>query len=470
MKRIALLLPVLALLAGCVPGIVPRETEITDKSLGLGSAPAPKIPDAWWTGFGDPQLDRLMTEALAGNPTLHDALARLRAAKAGVDDANSALYPHVNFDAQEERLRFSKAYIIPPPFGGTWRWYGTIAADLNWDIDFWGKQAAELQKAKDLQVSSRLDLEAARLAISGAVAAAYVNLDRAYKLADIAAQTERDRQNTLSLTQRRVRDGLDSQVEEQEAEALYAQAREARVKADSERDIVAHELAELAGRGADAYAGIGKPALHLDAALPLPTTLPVDLLARRPDILSAQARIEAAFEGRKIARAAFYPDVNLLATAGWAAVGLSPLFLSKSAQYGAGGAVHLPLFDAGQLRAEYAGATADIDLEIADYNGAVTNAVRQTADALTQIRSLADQRAVHTQELAAAEKGYRLATTRYRTGLANQLTLLDAERVVFDARQGQVSLAADSAIQRVTLLIAVGGSFEPQTVIAAASR
>ena len=122
------------------------------------------------------------------------------------------------------------------------------------------------------------------------------------------------------------------------------------------------------------------------------------------------------------------------------------------------------------MRAEYAGATADIDLAVADYNGAVTNAVRQTADALTQIRSLAEQRAQHTQELASAEKGYRLATTRYRTGLANQLTLLEAERVVFDARQGQVSLAADSAIQRVTLLIAVGGSFEPQTVIAAASR
>jgi NodT family efflux transporter outer membrane factor (OMF) lipoprotein len=471
MKRVAALFPLFLSLAACVPGgVVPQQSEIADSSLGLGASPAPRIPDAWWTGFGDPQLDRLMTEALAGNPSLGMALARLRAAKAGMEEANSTLYPHVDFNAQEERLRFSKTYIIPPPFGGTWQWYGAIEGDLSWNLDFWGKQAAALEKAKDLQSASRLDVEAARLAIAGAVAQSYVDLDRAYKLAGIAAQTEHDRQGTLELTRRRVRDGLDSEVEEQEAEALAAQAREARVRADSVRDIVAHELALLIGRGADAYAGIKRPTLNLDAALPLPTTLPADLLARRPDILAARARIDAALEGRKVAAAAFYPDVNLLATAGWASIGLSPLFLEKSAQYGAGGAVHLPIFDAGQLRAEYSGATADIDFAIADYNGAVTTAVRQAADALTQIQSLAGQRAQHAQELAAAEKGYRLARTRYSTGLKDQLTLLDAENVVFDARQGQVSLAADSAIQRVTLVIALGGSFEQKTVVAAASR
>lgn len=471
MKRAVAALPFVVLLSACVPeGIVPQQTQIQSNTLGLGEEPAPRIETGWWSGLGDPQLDRLMGDALAHNPTLGEAMARLRAAKAGMEDANAQLYPHVNFDAQDQYTRFSNHYIIPPPYGGTWRWFGTIQGDLSWEIDFWGKQAAALDKAKSMQESARLEHDAARLAISGAVVQTYINLDRAYKLADIAAQTERDRADTVTLTKRRVTDGLDSQVEEQEAEALLAQARQARVAADSERDIMVHALAALIGRGADAYAGIGRPTLNLDAALPLPHALPADLISRRPDILAAQARVDAALSGRKVAKAAFYPNIDLLASAGWAAIGLGPLFKPESAQYGGGPAIHLPLFDAGELRADYTSAVADIDYAVADYNDTITSAVKDTADALTRIHSLQRQRVEHEQELAAAEKAYRLAQTRYRVGLSNQITLLDVENTVFDARQGEVSLASDSAIQRVTLLLSVGGDFQSATSMQSASR
>ena len=471
MMRAFSALPLVVLLAACVPGgIVPQQTQIPDNTLGLGSEPAPKTGTGWWTGFGDPELDRLTADALAHNPTLGEALARLRAAKAGMEEANSQLYPHVTFNAQDEYTRFSKHYIIPPPYGGTYQWFGTIEGDFSWNLDFWGKQAAALDRAKSMQDAAHLDHDAARLAIAGAVVQAYVNLDRAYKLADIAAQTERDRAGTVTLTKRRVTDGLDSQVEEQEAEALLAQARQARIAADSERDIMVHALAALIGRGADAYAGVGRPSLKLDAALPLPHALPADLLSRRPDILAAQARVDAALSGRKVAKAAFYPDVDLLASAGWAAIGLGPLFKPESAQYGGGPAIHLPLFDAGQLRAQYTGAVADIDYAVADYNGTITQAVQDTSDALTRIRSLESQRVEHEHELATAERAYHLAQTRYRVGLSNQITLLDVENTVFNARQGEVSLASDDAIQRVTLLLAVGGDFQPAASMQSAQR
>ena len=460
-----------ALLAGCVPGgIVPQQTEISGTSVGLGAAPAPAIEETWWTAFADPGLDRLMTEALRDNPSLGEALARLRAAKAGVEAANATLYPRIDFNGQEQRERFSDIYIYPPPYAGSYRWIGTIEGDLSWNIDFWGKQAAQLDKARALQTAARMDLEAARLAVSGAVFQAYVDLDRAYKLADIAAQTERERSDTLALTERRVRDGLDSKVEEQEALASLAQAREARVSADSDRDVVVHELAALVGRGADVYSAIAQPNLNLQAALPLPATLPADLLSRRPDIIAAQARVYAALEGRKAAKAAFYPDVDLLASVGWAAIGLGPLFQARSLQYGGGPAVHLPLFDAGALRAQYAGATADIDSAIADYNGTLVNAVRQTADALTRIHSLEAQIVQHRQMLDASEAGFRLAQTRYRTGLTNQLTVLNAQNVLFETRQGDVSLEAERAIQRLTLLLSVGGGFQPPAAPASSAH
>lgn len=462
MKRAFAAMLFAALSAGCVPrGIVPQQTAIAGDSLGLGTTPSPTVAENWWTSFGDSQLDRLVDQALAGNPTLGETFARLRAAKAGVESADSALYPHLDFNAQDERVRLSHTYIYPPPYAGTFRWIGTIETDLSWDIDFWGKEAAQLDKARSLKAAAQLDADAARLAITGAVVQAYIDLDRAYKLADVAARTENDRQDTLALTDRRIKDGLDSQVEEQEAQALYAQAREDRVRADSERDIVVHEIAALIGRGADAYATIARPAITRDVALSLPDTLPADLLGRRPDVLAAQARIDAAMAGRKSAAAAFYPDVDLLASAGWAAIGLSPLFSATSLQYGAGPAIHLPIFDAGKLRADYAGATAELDFAIADYNATLTAAVQQTADALTRIRSLGNQQVEHRRMLDAAEKGYRLALTRYRAGLANQLTVLDAQSVLLDARQGDVDLGADDAIQRVTLLLAIGGGFKP---------
>jgi NodT family efflux transporter outer membrane factor (OMF) lipoprotein len=471
MTRRLAILSFAVLLAGCVPGgIVPRQTEISGTSVGLGNAPAPAIDKGWWTAFADPGLDSLMTEALKGNPGLGKAMARLRAAKAGVEAANATLYPRLDFNGQEQRDRFSDIYIYPPPYAGSYRWIGTIEGDLSWNIDFWGKQAAQLDKAKALQTASRMDVEAARLALSSAVFQAYVDLDRAYKLADIAAQTERERSDTLGLTERRVRDGLDSKVEEQEAIALAAQARQARVSADSDRDVVVHELAALAGHGADIYASIVRPTLNLRAALPLPATLPADLLSRRPDIIAGQARIYAALEGRKAAKAAFYPDVDLLASVGWAAIGLGPLFQARSLQYGGGPAVHLPLFDAGALRAQYAGAVADIDSAIADYNGTLVNAVRETSDALTRIRSLNDQLAEEHRLLGAAESGYRLAATRYRSGLTTQLTVLDAQNILFEARQGDVSLKAQQVVQRVTLLVAVGGGFQAPTPTETSSR
>lgn len=464
MTRTLAALAAALLVSACVPeGIVPRQTAIPENSVGLGPQPAPAVADAWWKSFGDPELDALVDQALKGNPSLGEALARLRAARAGVVAANAQLYPRADFDAQEERTRLSDIYIYPPPYAGSYRWIGTIQADLSWNIDLWGKEAAQLDRAKSTQAADRLDAAAARLAVSGAVVQAYVDLDRAYKLADIAAQTVRDREDTLRLTRRRVTDGLDSQVEEQEAEALLAQAREDKVRADSARDVVVHELAALAGRGADLYPAIERPRLDLDAAIPLPDTLPADLLGRRPDILAARARVDAALAGRKMAKADFYPDVNLLASAGFAAIGLQPLFQSTSLQYGGGPAVHLPIFDAGQLRAQYADATAQLDYAVADYNGTLVDAVRQTSDALTRIRSLSGERSEHAAELAAAEKGFRLAETRYSSGLSTQLTVLNAETIVFSARQGAVSLDADSAVERVALLLALGGDFHPDT-------
>jgi NodT family efflux transporter outer membrane factor (OMF) lipoprotein len=230
-----------------------------------------------------------------------------------------------------------------------------------------------------------------------------------------------------------------------------------------------HALAALAGKGADYYATIAPPALALDGALPLPTEIPADLLGRRPDILAAQARIDAANAGRRVARADFYPNVDLKAFIGGQALGLGALFTGGALAFGGGPAIHLPIFEGGRLKAGYKGATAQIDVAIAEYNDLVVQAVKQAADALSAIRTSQADAVQQGRALAALQDTVRLDTIRLRTGLGSRLDILASDDRLLQARQAQVNIAADGAVRRVQLLVALGGGFENGSTVASAS-
>jgi NodT family efflux transporter outer membrane factor (OMF) lipoprotein len=224
-----------------------------------------------------------------------------------------------------------------------------------------------------------------------------------------------------------------------------------------------HQLAALSGQGAAAYPQLQRPTLDPAGILPLPATLPADLLGHRPDVLAARSRIDAARAGQAAAKAAFYPDINLVAFAGTSSIGIfSNLFQGASASYGVGPAIHLPLFDAGRLRAEYRGRGAELDEAVAAYNQSVLEAVRETSDQLSLVEALNSELVQQQQSLDDAEEAYRLAEERYRAGLSSYLTVLNAETAVLRARREHVALISDQAIARVSLLLAVGGSFDPQ--------
>jgi NodT family efflux transporter outer membrane factor (OMF) lipoprotein len=462
MKKSLSLLSAL-LLSACVssPTTTPQSTPIAPQTLGLSGPAAPQFPDAWWQAFHDPQVDHLAELTLAGNPTLQGALTRIRAAQSALAVARADDLPQISLDGQEQRQLFSNDYIFPPPYGGTYQWFGQVQGNLSWNIDFWGKQAAIIQRARDNTKAAVLDAAAARLALSGALAQTYINLLLAYQDGDIADETVAERQGILKLTQGRFNAGLENASAVEQAKALLALARADQKRTLAQRDVNVHALAALTGQGAAAYASITRPAANLDTSLPLPTAIPADLLSRRPDILAAQLRIDAAAKGREAAHADFYPNVNLGAFVGFQAIGLSSLFTGGSFGYGAGPAIHLPIFDAGKIRANYAGATADLDNAVESYNDVVLSAVRQTADAMTEIASLENQRADQQAAVDSAARAFSLAQTRYKTGLSDQIVMLNAESTLLTAREQMAALVANSAIQRVTLLLSVGGGFNP---------
>jgi outer membrane protein TolC len=315
---------------------------------------------------------------------------------------------------------------------------GTLQANLSYSLDLFGKEQDQIDRAQASANAVALDAEAARLLLAGSVAQSYIALSRAWALCDVADEAVHQREGVLKLSTKRVRAGLDTVASQRQAEALLALAREDAVRTRAVRDIAVHQIAALIGRGADAYE-IPRPALN-DTALALPDALPADLLARRADIAAAEARVAAALSGREIARKAFYPDVNLIALAGTAAIGLGPLLSSEAAQY--------------------AGATADLDAAVADYNNTVVNAVKQAADGITNLNAVASEAVQQRAARHAAEQSFDLATRRYRSGLNPLQTALDAESVLIQTKRDDASLAADAVSARVALLMALGGGFD----------
>lgn len=449
----------LSLAVGCAGprATVSHEQPLDPRTLAL-TGPAYAAPvDGWWRALDDPQLDRLIAMALANNPGLAAAIARVRSARAMADAAGSASSPQVTFDASAARTRVSENYIFPPPYGGGTYWDGRLGFNLGWHLDFWGRQAALVAQVARGADATALDAAGTELLLSGAVAQAYVEYVRALHLEQVALRAQAQRRKLAELTRQRVSAGLDSQVEARTAEGNLEQTtldiELARLASEAARNA----LAALTGSSAAAFPALAPPSLNLEGALPLPTALPADLLARRPDVRAARVRVDSAIAGRAAAHANFYPNVDLLAFAGVTAIGLDRLLEGDSLQWSVGPAIHLPVFNAGRLKAEYRRAGADVDVAIAGYNEAVLRAIREASDQAARVRSFDVQLQAQARALAAAVSAHDLALQRYAAGIASQLTVLNTESQLLAAERQRTQLLADRTAARVALLVALGG-------------
>ena len=309
-------------------------------------------------------------------------------------------------------------------------------------------------------------MQAARILLASNVARTYVQLGRLFEQREVAARSLKQRDEILTLIRQRVSGGLDTNVELRQGEGALPESRQQIEQLDEQIALGRHALAALTAQPPNTYDGLIVP-LRSVQALPVPGALPADLLGRRADISAARWRIEAAAGDVKSAKASFYPNINLTAFVGLSSIGLDRLVRSGSEQYGIGPALTLPIFDAGRLRANLRGKTADLDLAIESYNGAVLDAVHDTADQLSSVRSIERQQAEQANALAAAESAYDLATQRYKAGLGSYLTVLTAEASVLNQRRLGADLKARALDVQITLIRALGGGYAPaQSVVA----
>ena len=448
-------------LSGCAnnAGIVPGAQTIDPARIGLDpDAAAPVVIVDWWKKFGDPALNDLVDRALAGNPGLGIAQARLERARAAVDANAAADGLHVNGELSTTRQRFSGNSIYPPPLGGSVRTLATAQMAASYEFDFFGRNRAAIEAAVGVQRAAQADVQAARITLAGNVARSYVQLGRLFAQRELAVRSLKQREETLALVSQRVSGGLDTNVELRQGEGALPESLQQIEQLDEQIASGRHALAAFTAQAPDAYDALAVP-LRSVQAVPVPNVLPADLLGRRADIGAARSRIEAAANDVKGAKAGFYPNINLTAFVGLASIGLNKLVQSGSEQYGIGPALTLPIFDGGRLRANLRGKTAELDAAIESYNGAVIDAVHDAADQLSSVRSIERQQVQQASALDASEAAYDLATQRYKAGLGTYLTVLNAEAGVLNQRRLGVDLKARALELQIGLIRALGGGY-----------
>ncbi|WP_303827843.1 efflux transporter outer membrane subunit [Asticcacaulis taihuensis] len=421
----------------------------------------------WWKDLGDPQLQRLMNQAFNNSPSLAIAEARLNQAQAAVSQYRAANRPQVGLDATAYEAKQSYNYLFPKayiPQGYTD--YGQTTLSFNWELDFWGRNRAAIAAASSNAEAAEADAAQARLVLSTAIATAYIDLDRLYQERDLAERAVGIRSDSARLVQDKLNNGVSNKAQDAQAQAGVFAARADLAALDEQIDLNRHLIAMLTGASPDFANTLERPALSLDTQAfgNVPTQINLDLIGRRPDIIAARWRAEAASAHIKQAHAAFYPNINIAAFAGFQSLGLDKLFSSGSDIGQVGPALSLPLFDGGALKANLKSAESEHALAIASYNQDVLQAMQQVADTLTSQKALQARLDNSEQALAAYEEAYRLSKLRYDGGLSDYTSLLVAEQSLISQRRAVADLKSRAITLDVALIKSLGGAYASQNL------
>ena len=429
------------------------------------AAPVSQWPsDGWWRDYGDAQLNALIEEALATSPTLDIAAARLRRAQADAQQAGAARYPSINGQSAIETSRqdISADNItdaIRDAMPDDWSTQSRAAVSLQYQLDFFGRNRASFAAATSRAQAAEAEAAAARLQLSTAIAFAYAELVLHAGDAHALEAAARMRQHSALLVRERVSAGIENEGQAHQSTAELSQARAELIGAYAAIARTRHQLAALLGKGPDRGLAIELPQTPRLRSVGLPDQVDLDLIGRRPDLVAARLRAEAAAERIHVARADFYPNINVAAVVGLQTLGLDRLGSGELAFAQVGPAVSLPIFSGGHIEGAYRGARADYDEAVALYNQSLADALRDVADALSDRRAIEAQLAEQRRGLVAAEASYRIAQLRYRGGLSTYIDTLSVESSLIAQQRSVAEFEARAFALDLSLVRALGGGF-----------
>ena len=305
--------------------------------------------------------------------------------------------------------------------------------------------------------AAQADAQAAELLLATQVTRSYFTLLRINALQALAQRNLAQREQLLALVQSRLNAGLDSPAELRSSEVSLPEIRQYAESLREQAALARNALAALTGQPLglqDLKAGT-LAQIKPQAA---PQNVLLDLLANRLDVAAARARVEVALSDVDVAKAQFYPNINLVAFAGLNSIGFGNISKAGSEQWGVGPAIRLPIFDGGRLRAQLKGRAADVDVAIESYNALVIDAVREVADQITSLQSIARQSQEQQAGLASAQTLQDIAVQRFAAGLSSRASVLNAQSAVLAQERQAIELTARTLDAQALLLRATGGS------------
>ena len=457
--RVSYLLVMLALLPSCAalgPNYQRPEIVTPAQYANTQSSPTSRIDQAWWTLYQDPTLNGLIAKALQNNTDIKRAVARIEEADAYANEVGAALLPQVNLDGGAAHSRVSTLNSIPVT--NAIRNSNRVALGTSFEIDFWGKLRRAKESARAQALSSRYAKDTVSLSLSSLVTNYYLQLRSLEAQIAISQDNLRSRNESLALTQRRLKGGISSNLDVQQAEVASANLTAQRVELVRQREISLHQLALLIGD-----LGLNLAVKDLKS-LPVPPTppagLPSALLENRPDVAEAEQNLVAANAKIGVAKAALYPTISLTGLFGGESADLGNILKSASRIWSGGVSLNLPIFDAGRLNSRVNQTSAQQKQVLANYEAAIQTAFTEVNDALVNVRQNTERETALDRSQQAAKEVLRIAENRYQSGYTAYLDVLDAQRVYNEAALNFIQSRQARLAASVGLFKALGGGWQ----------
>ncbi|MGA8048626.1 MAG: efflux transporter outer membrane subunit [Burkholderiales bacterium] len=419
----------------------------------------PPSPDAvaltrdWWRGFGSAELSELIDAALVASPDMGIAAERVHQAEAQVRIAGATLFPELNFSAATGRRETR-------PDGGRWSGENSSSAALSasYEVDLWGRIASEVRSAESSLRATRFDEETVRLTLVAGVANGYFQLLSLRGRLALARQNLLIAERVFNLVDARARNGAASTLDVARQQAAVLTLRAAISVLELQERQTLYALAILAGRPPEGFEVAGSTVTTL--AVPrVGPGLPADLLVRRPDLASAEAQLASANANVAAARAALLPSIALTGSAGLASNVLINFLNTPTGGLALGASLLQPIFDGGRLRGQVDVAASRERELVEDYRKSILAALADVEGALAAGGSTANQEILLTQVVERQQTALRLAEIRYREGIDDLLTLLDAQRTLFQAEDQLVQVRLSRLQASIGLFKALGGGW-----------
>ena len=417
---------------------------------------------AWWTRYGDPEMDALQQQLLANSPDLASALARYQQASAATDVLRAAQLPSVGTSLNAQRIRQAELRplrVLGPTSPDVYN-SATLGLDFQYELDLWGRVRQQVNAGEALQQAAQADLANARLALQARLADTLIALRGLDREALLLRETEQAYARAAETIDRRHQGGIASGLDLARAQNQLASTRSQLRQQQAQRALLEHAIAALVGANASSFSIQPQ---SVDVAMPVvPVGLPSTLLQRRPDIAAAQRRVAAANASVGVARTAVFPSLVLGAQAGYQSSDLDRFIQAPNLFWAIGPTLLVNLFDGGRRKADIARAEASLDEAGQNYRGVVLTAFQQVEDQLALLSQYGEAADAEREATAAAQRSLDLASNRYREGVASYLDVVSAQTANLQARRNALDLDTRQRRASVQLVRALGGGWSPE--------